>query len=106
MQVFQERLYANHLQMLSAKTSPYSECLQYEPIDPNEPWLKLSKGEHFCLINQSGEGPCTGDSGGAIIRNHIQIGVVSFGVTFLLNTQSKMYPINFFRLTSVESVNQ
>lgn len=96
--------------MLSVKTIPYSKCLPYEPIDPNEPWLKLSKGDHFCLISPSGEGPCIGDSGGAITWNRTQIGVVSFGVTFLhamyLNTQSKIDLNNLFRLTSVQSVNQ
>lgn len=79
------RIYPNNLQMLNVETIPFSKCLDYEPIDPNEPLVKLTEGHNFCVINSAGLGPCNGDSGGAIVWNGAQIGIVTFGVRNAFN---------------------
>lgn len=68
--------------MVIVKTISFIECLKYEPIDRNEPTLKL-KASNFCSLNPIGQGPCQGDSGGPIAHNGVQIGIVSWGVTML-----------------------
>lgn len=70
--------------MLPVITIPFNKCLEYEPIDPSEPSVKLVRGKHFCLLSTRGKGSCNGDSGDPIVWNGVQIGLVSFGVTFLL----------------------
>ncbi|KAJ6640877.1 Chymotrypsin-like protease CTRL-1 [Pseudolycoriella hygida] len=73
------RISPNHLQMLAVKSITFSKCLQYEPIDPEEPLVKLIVGKNFCVQNPQGEGICNGDSGGGIVWNETLIGVISFG---------------------------
>ncbi|XP_043464020.1 chymotrypsin-1-like [Leptopilina heterotoma] len=62
---------ARTLQELKLEIFPNSKCRSIIPY---------VRKTHICTLTEEGEGACNGDSGGALISDGKQIGIVSFGV--------------------------
>ncbi|KAM0733577.1 Chymotrypsin-1 [Formica fusca] len=61
----------NNLQQIELKVYDQNKCRQEHGN---------VQSSHICTLTKTGEGACHGDSGGALVADGVQIGVVSFGV--------------------------
>ncbi|XP_070167530.1 chymotrypsin-1-like [Polyergus mexicanus] len=61
----------NNLQQIELKVYDQNKCRQ-EHMNV--------QSSHICTLTKTGEGACHGDSGGPLIADGVQIGIVSFGV--------------------------
>ncbi|KAF5287276.1 hypothetical protein FQR65_LT02149 [Abscondita terminalis] len=85
---FPEGNVTNELQHVQLTTISYSLCKQLlspSPVFPTQ----------LCTLTKKGVGTCKGDSGGPLMRNGKQIGIVSWGRSCALG-----YPDVFTRLSS------
>ncbi|XP_060536477.1 chymotrypsin BII-like isoform X2 [Cylas formicarius] len=63
----------------------------------NLAYLGMIDPSHICISGAYGRGTCNGDSGGPLVVNGVQIGVVSFGITYGCEVG---WPPVFARVTS------
>ncbi|XP_053594605.1 chymotrypsin-2 [Microplitis demolitor] len=61
---------SEHLQKIYLNIFDHHECTRE--------WKYINNG-HICISTSIGRGSCVGDSGGPILANHYQIGIISFG---------------------------
>ncbi|XP_014471749.1 PREDICTED: serine protease 53-like [Dinoponera quadriceps] len=65
-----DRSASNNLQEIDLQLYPYEKCrVAYNFLQKN----------HICTLTKIGEGACFGDSGGPLIVDGVQVGIVSFG---------------------------
>ncbi|XP_014215792.1 chymotrypsin-2-like [Copidosoma floridanum] len=81
--------FPNNLQEISLKVINQKECIKF--------WENMIpiRESHVCTFTKEGEGSCQSDSGGPLVIDGQQIGIVSFGVPC-----GKGYPDVYTRVSS------